>query len=85
MKAINFYLIVEKIKEEPKKVAGLILTEKTDVDNRYVKAKVISKGEAVLGINNEDIVYFDKHAGHGITFDDTLYHVIKHGDVVIVE
>ena len=85
MKAINYYLIVEKIKEEPKKVAGLILTEKTDVDNRYVKAKVISKGEAVLGINNEDIVYFDKHAGHGITFDDTLYHVIKHGDVVIVE
>lgn len=85
MKAINFYLIVEKVKEEPKKIAGLILTEKTDVDNRYVKAKVISTGDQVKGIKENDVVYFDKHAGHGITFDDTLYHVIKHGDVVIVE
>jgi len=84
MKAINFYLVVEKIKEEPKKVAGLILTEKTDVDNRYVKAKIISVGSEVKGLKEGDIIYFDKHAGHGITFDDILYHVIKAGDVVLV-
>ena len=35
MKAINFYFIVGDIKEEQKKIAGLIFTEKTDVDNRY--------------------------------------------------
>jgi len=84
MKAINFYLVVEKIKEEPKKVAGLILTEKTDVDNRYVKAKIISVGSEVKGLEEGHIIYFDKHAGHGITFDDVLYHVIKAGDVVLV-
>ena len=76
--------MVEKIKEEPKKVAGLILTEKTDVDNRYVKAKIISVGSEVKGLKEGDIIYFDKHAGHGITFDDILYHVIKAGDVVLV-
>ena len=42
MKAINRYIIVENIKTEPKKVAGLIMTDNTDVDNRYFKAKIIS-------------------------------------------
>ena len=41
MKAINRYIIVDRIKTEPKKVAGLIMTDDTDVDNRYIKAKII--------------------------------------------
>ena len=44
MKAINHYIIVETIKEGPKKIAGLIMTEETDSDNRYLKAKIISTG-----------------------------------------
>jgi len=41
MKAINRYVIVDRIKTEPKKVAGLIMTDDTDADNRYIKAKII--------------------------------------------
>ena len=44
MKAINRYIIVDRIKTEPKTVAGLIMTDDTDVDNRYIKAKIISCG-----------------------------------------
>ena len=51
MKAVNHYIIIEQIKDEPKKVAGLILTENVDDDNRYLKAKVISIGNLVEGIN----------------------------------
>ena len=47
MKAINRYIIVNKIKTEPKKVAGLIMTDDPDVDNRYLKAKIISCGNLV--------------------------------------
>ena len=65
MKAVNHYIIVDKIKVEPKKVAGLIVTEDTDKDNRYTKAKVISVGNLVEGIKDGDVVYYDKHAGHG--------------------
>ena len=50
MQAVNNYIIVEKIKTEQKKVAGLIVTEDTDQDNRYTKAKVISVGNLVEGI-----------------------------------
>ena len=54
MKAINHYVIVNKIKTEPKKVAGLIMTDDTDVDNRYIKAKIISTGNLVEGLKDGD-------------------------------
>ena len=85
MKAVNNYIIVEKIKQGPKKVGGLILTEDVDQDNRYIKANVISVGNLVEGINNKDVVYYDKHAGHGVQYKDILYYVIKSMDVVLID
>ena len=85
MRAVNNYIIVEKIKQGPKKVGGLILTEDVDEDNRYIKAKVISTGNLVEGINEKDIVYYDKHAGHGVQYKETLYHVIRSMDVVLID
>jgi len=85
MKAINHYIIVEKIKQGPKTVGGLILTEDIDENNRYIKAKVISIGNLVEGIKDNDIVYYDKHAGHGVQYKDILYQVIRSGDVVLID
>ena len=85
MKAVNNYIIVEKIKTEQKKVAGLIMTEKIDDDNRYIKAKAISVGNLVEGIKDGDVVYYDKHAGHGVQYKETLYHVIRSMDVVLID
>jgi len=85
MKAINYYLVVEQIKEEQKKVAGLIMTEATDEEDRYKKAKVISAGERIEGISEGDIIHYDKHAGSAITWKDDVFYVIKLQDVVIVE
>ena len=85
MKAVNHYLVIDMIKEEPKKVGGLILTEQTDVDNRYLKAKVVSTGNNVEGINEGDIIYYDKHAGHGIQHKNKFYGVIKQQDVVLID
>ena len=85
MQAINDYVIVDKIKEEPKKVSGLILTDDTDTDNRYKKATIVSVGNLVEIVTKGDIVFYDKHAGHDISWKDTLYRVIRDGDVVLVE
>ena len=85
MKAVNNYIIVQNIKTEPKKVAGLIMTEELDDDNRYIKAEVISAGNLVEGIKEKDIVYYDKHAGHGVQYKDILYQVIRSGDVVLID
>jgi len=85
MKAVNNYLIIERIKDEPTKVGGLILTDQTDEDNRYLKAKVISIGNIVEGIKENDIIHYDKHAGHGIQHNDKFYGVIKQQDVVLID
>tara|TARA_Y100000361_G_scaffold125413_1_gene118954 strand:+ start:77 stop:334 length:258 start_codon:yes stop_codon:yes gene_type:complete len=85
MKAVNHYIIIEQIKEGPKKVGGLILTDEVNEDNRYLKAKVISVGNLVEGINENDVVYYDKHAGHGIQHKNKFYGVIKQMDVVLID
>ena len=85
MKAVNHYIIIDLIKNEPKKVGGLILTDEINEDNRYLKAKVVSVGNLVEGINENDVVYYDRHAGHGIQHKDKFYGVIKQMDVVLID
>jgi co-chaperonin GroES (HSP10) len=85
MKAINYYIIIDKIKEAPRNIGGIELTEKQNSDVRYLKGKVVSIGDKIEGIKNGDVVRYDKHAGHGIEWNDKLYYVITLQDVVIVE
>jgi co-chaperonin GroES (HSP10) len=46
---------------------------------------VISSGNLVEGIKEKDNVYYDKHAGHGVQYKDTLYQVIRDIDVVLMD
>ena len=85
MQAINDYVIVDKIKEGPKKVGGLILTDETDETNRYKKANIISVGEMVEVVKTGDSIYYDAVAGHDISYNDSMYRVIRARDIVIVE
>ena len=85
MKAINHYVIVDNKKEEPQKISGLILTDETDGSNRFKKANVISVGEKVEVVKEGDVVYYDKHAGNDIAYNDDLFKVIRYTDIVLVE
>jgi len=85
MQAINDYVIIDKIKEGPKKVGGLILTDETDESNRYKKANIISVGNLVEVVKKGDSIYYDAVAGHDIAYNDTMYRVIRARDIVIVE
>ena len=85
MQAVNDYVIVDIIKEGPKKVGGLILTDETDETNRYKKANIISVGNLVEVVKTGDSVYYDAIAGHDISYNDSMYRVIRSRDIVIVE
>ena len=84
MKAINNFVIIEPIKEESKKEEGLLIMDQHVDDVRYLKAKIISTGNMTEGIKVNDIIYYDRRAGHGIEYDDNLYQVIRQQDVVLV-
>ena len=83
MRAVNNYIIIKGIKEEQKTDSGFIIQDNTEF--RYLKGQVISVGERTEAITLDDIVYYDRHAGHEVIFDDNTYIVIKQQDVVIVE
>ena len=88
MRAVSLYIIVENIKLAPKKIGGLEISDSIDSDNRYLKGKIISKGDMgppdeILKVN--DIVYYDRHAGHQITYKEKEYYVMTIKDIVLVE
>jgi len=85
MKAVNDYIVIEKIKEQKTTSGGLLLTDATDTDNRYKKAKVVSVGEMASVIKENTLVMYDAHAGHDIAYEDFMYRVIRLRDVVLVD
>ena len=85
MKAIGRNLIILIEKEGTTKTkGGLLLSENQKNDLRYRKAIVVSVGNEVSGIEENDEIFFDRHAGHKIEFEKNIYHVIKSQDVVVV-
>ncbi len=85
MKAIGRNLIIKKLKEGTTKTkGGLLLAESHRDDIRYIEASVISIGSDVVGVNENDSIFFDRHAGHKIEIDKDSYHVIKLEDIVVV-
>ena len=85
MKAVGSYLIIQKIEENITKSEGGLLLNKNDrSDIRYIEAKVISIGDEVKGIKKNDIIFYDRHAGHMIELEEGSYQVIKIHDVVVV-
>lgn len=85
MRAIGKNLIIQKIKEGTTATkGGLLLAEKQREDIRYVEAKVLKVGDEVVGVKENDSIFFDRHAGHKIEYNKETYHIIKLGDVVVV-
>jgi len=85
MKAIGKYIVIDPDKETNTKTkGGLLLTENNREDVRYRKGRVITVGSDVIGVNDKDRIYYDKHAGFGIELEKEQYKVIKEQDVVIV-
>lgn len=85
MKAIGRNLVILKKKQGTTETkGGLLIAEKQREDIRYAEACVVSAGEEVIGINEGDVIYYDRHAGHQIEFEDEMYHVIRMQDVVVV-
>jgi len=88
MRAVSLYIVVKNIKLEPKKIGGLEISDAIDSDNRYLKGKIVSKGDLCPPdeiIKVDDIVYYDKHAGHSITYNNEQYYVMTIKDIVLVE
>jgi co-chaperonin GroES (HSP10) len=85
MKAIGRNLLVNMTRigvSETK--GGLLLGEKQREDIRYTEGTVLSVGSDVVGINENDLIYFDKNNSHQILIGQELYNVVRMDHVVVV-
>ena len=85
MKAIGRNLIIEIVKQGVAETkGGLLLGEKQREDIRYAEAKVLSIGSDIVGIKENDIIYFDKNNSHQIEIKENIYSVVRMDHVVVV-
>ena len=61
-----------------------MLAENQREDIRYIEAKVLSIGSEVVGVKENDIIYYDVTQGFKIEIDKYIYHVIRQENVVVV-
>ena len=85
MKAIGNNIIIKTDNTTTDKTkGGLIIIEKDREDIRYKKATIVSISDDIKGLEPDDVIYYDKHAGHGVEFNKEKFTVIKLQDVVVV-
>tara|TARA_Y100000766_G_C18874333_1_gene589967 strand:- start:1302 stop:1559 length:258 start_codon:yes stop_codon:yes gene_type:complete len=84
MQPIGKYIAVKPIEEEIKTDSGLLLSSKEAKDFRYKKGSVIKPGSEVTVIKADDIIYYDKNAGHSMLLDNESMTIIQERDVVVV-
>ena len=84
MKPIGKYIVIKTIKEELKTESGLLLSNEDANNFRYKKGRVVKSGTDVSVIKSEDIIYYDKAAGHQMFINDEVYMIILERDVVVV-
>jgi len=84
VKAINKYIVITQIKEEYKTKSGLLLSNEDVSSMRYHKAVVVNPGTNVSTVKKDDVIYFDKAAGHTMLINDETFTIIEERDVVVV-
>jgi|TARA_R110002012_G_scaffold321983_1_gene553054 co-chaperonin GroES (HSP10) len=84
MKPIGKYIVIQTIKEELRTESGLLLSQEDASNFRYKKGTVIKPGTEVDVMNEGDMIYYDKAAGHQMFIQDAIYTVIQERDVVVV-
>ena len=84
MKAEGNYIIVKDEEVIQKNDLGLIITEESDNNIRYIIGEVVSVGADVKEVEVGGKVYFDKIAGSSLRVNGTKLKAIRERDVVVI-
>jgi len=83
MRAVGDYIIVNDEEIQQTNSLGLVITEQSDKNIRYIVGKVVTVGGDVKEIRPDSVVYFDKVAGSSFRYKGDKYKAIRERDVVI--
>ena len=83
MKAVGKFVIVRDEEVIQKNDLGLIITEQSDQNIRYIICEVVSCGDDVKEVKPGQYVYFDKVSGSELRVKGSKYKAIREQDVVV--
>lgn len=83
MKAVGSFIIVRDEEVVQKNELGLIMTEKSDNNIRYVIGEVVTVGADVKEVSPGEFVYYDKIAGSELRLKGQKFKAIRERDVVV--
>lgn len=83
MKAVDTRILVKEIKEDApvEKIGNIVIP---DSDTGQKKFKVLSVGEKIESVHEEDTVYTYPNSGHEFKHDGETYRVISITDILAV-
>ena len=84
MKSVGSYIIVKDEEVIQKNDLGLIITDESDNNIRYIIGEVVSVGADVKEVEVGGRVYFDKIAGSSLRVNGTKLKAIRERDVVVI-
>lgn len=83
MKAVGSFIIIRDEEVIQKNELGLIMTEKSDNNIRYIIGEVITVGDDVKEVTPGQFVYFDKISGSELRIKGDKLKAIRERDVVV--
>ena len=84
MRAINNFIVIDKVEEEVKTDSGLILSGEDVSQMRYGKGRIKTVGDLVTQVKADDVIYYDKRSAYDVVLAGDPVTGIQLKDVVIV-
>ena len=84
MQPIGKYIAIKPVEEELKTKSCLLLSAQDAEEFRYKKGLVVKPGSDVSVIKDNDLIYYDRNAGHTMLIDNEQITIIQERDVVVV-
>ena len=84
MQPIGKYIAIKPVEEELKTKSGLLLSAQDAEEFRYKKGLVVKPGSDVSVIKDNDLIYYDRNAGHTMLINNEQITIIQERDVVVV-
>ena len=84
MKAVGKYIVITEIIEQHKTESGILLTSDDSNQLRYKKGIIVVPGTDVSVVKKDDLVFYDKNAGHKMMLNEEMVTIISERDIVVV-
>ena len=84
MKAVGKYIVLSELEEKQKTESGIVLTSEDSNQLRYKKGLILIPGTDVEVVEEGNVIYYDKNAGHKMMLNNEIVTIISERDIVVV-